>query len=260
MMRRLSIIAIGLILFGSNAFSRGSGGDDADQILPTAKGRTGPVGLQLTLLQSKIKIGENLFVKTSLTNFSKDPMPVADWIYRGSRNLGDVWSDDICNTRYPAIEVRDSKGHRVKPDPYHDLSGSDSPFTQTVGTPRPDTRLKTWKSEGLRDVQISERLQKEENAREDADRDAKYPGIVLKHGQSVDSVSWCSGRKKENTAMAITCPGNGFVELAAYNFKLPGRYRVRAVRDSRPSKEFQKWTDQWDIRAATDWIYFEVVR
>ena len=253
------ILIIGLCPIPSIAATNGQ--QVRKQLPPTATGRTGPVGLKLTLLRDRIKVGESLFVKMTLTNFSNDPLPVADWIYRGSDRLDEAWVDVICDSEHPAIEVRDSKGNRLKPFPYFNSSGSDSPLAQTVGQPQPDARLKQWKSEGLSDAQINERFQDETVKEEDANRDKKYPGIILKHGQSVETASWCSGRVAGKSPTTITCPGDGFVELAIYTFERPGRYRIRSVRDFRPGTKLQReLADQWDVRTATNWITFEVTR
>ncbi len=259
-MRRLTILALGLLLLAPNSFA--GGGEGAEQSLPTAKGRTGPVGLQLTLLRNKIKVGERLFVKTTLINYANEPMPVIDWIYRGSRNIGEEWSKNSCFTMNPVIEIRDPKGHRLKPVPYADLSGGGSPFIQGVSPvdAKTERHIKDLESQGLPDAQINARLAKEEGDREEAKRDEKYPVIKLKHGQSVESVSWCSPGLKNDTPTAAACPGAGFVQLPIYEFDRPGLYRVRATRDHRLAKEDRRWATPWNVSVATGWITFEVIR
>jgi len=225
----------------------------------SAEGRNGPVGLELTLFKTRLKVGERLFVKTTLRNFSKEPMLATDWIYRGADNLGDEWDKQLNSESGSTIEVQDSRGRRVKPK-FFDVGVRYNDYEQSV-KPLEGADLdlyNVWIASGLTPKQAADRLT--EQWRWDAERkyDAKHPVVRLKQGQSVSSLSWCAERDPKLSPLAVTCPGKGFVELPFFPFVRPGRYRIRAVYNHAPTKEYLKWADEWSVRVATDWVAFEV--
>lgn len=226
-------------------------------------GRAGPVGLELKLLKSKLKVGERLFVKTTLKNFSKNQMLVNDWIYRGADNLGEEWSKQLNSESGSTIEIQDMRGRRVMPG-FFDVGVryNDNPFEQT--SRKLDSEelklLKAWETSGLTPRQAADRLT--EKLRMDAARkyEEKYPLVRLRSGQSVTSLSWCAEREPQRSPLAVTCPGGGFVELPFFQFDRPGRYRIRAVYNYAPTKDTKQWADEWSVRNTTAWTSFEVVK
>lgn len=229
----------------------------------SAPGRTGPVGLELTLLKTKLKVGERLFVKTVLKNFSKDQMLVTDWIYRGADNLGDEWSKQLNSESGSAIEIQDSRGRRVKPR-FFDVGVryNDNPFEQTTGTLNAEELklLKDWEAAGLTPQQAADRLTEKLRLNAEKRYDAKHPVVKLKQGESVTSLSWCAEREPERSPLAVTCPGYGFVELPFFRFDQPGRYRIRAVYNHSAPKDLQQWATPWSVRVVTAWTTFEVLK
>lgn len=225
----------------------------------SAEGRTGPVGLELTLLKTKLKVGERLFVKSTLRNFSKEEMIVIDWIYRGADNLGDEWDKQLNSESGSTIEIEDSRGRRVKPR-FFDVGIRYNDFEQTV-KPLEGEDLKLlegWVKSGLTREQAVGRLNKKYSWDAERRYDAKYPVVRLKQGESVTTRSWCAEREPERSPLAVTCPGGGFVELPFFPFDRPGRYRIRAVYNSAPTRKSKQWADEWSVRVETAWISFEV--
>lgn len=229
----------------------------------SATGRTGPVGLELTLLKTKLKVGERLFVKTTLRNFSKEEMFIVDWIYRGADNLGEEWDKKLNSESRSTIEIRDSRGRRVKPRLFYVGGGHHDNFLEQTVKPFEGEDLElynVWIASGLTPHQASDRLNKKWLWDAERRYSAKHPVVKLKQGESATSLSWCADREPERSPLAVTCPGNGYVELPFFPFKRPGRYRIRAVYDYSPTKDFLKWADDWNVRVETDWITFEVVK
>lgn len=229
----------------------------------SAEGRTGPVGLELALLKTKIKVGERLFVKMTLKNFLKDPMHVSEWIFRGADNLGDEWSKQLDSEVGSTLEIQDSRGRLVKSEFFDvGIRSNDNPLDQTSKPVEgKDLELyKGWIASGLTPQQASDRL----TAKwlRDAERryDAKHPWVTLKQGQSVTSVSWCAEREPERSPLTVTCPGGGFVELPFFPFDRPGRYRIRAVYNHSAPKDLQQWATPWSVRVETAWTVFEVLK
>jgi hypothetical protein len=245
-----------LIALGSAALAGGP--NAAVKAAKTAHGRNGAVELELALLRDKIKIGDSLFVRTHLKNRSKRPMRVVEWVFRGSSDLGREWSNN-CDVRVGAfVEIQDSQGHTIKPGIY--ISQYDvSPIGMETSTPDAETLklVEDLKSKGRSDSQINEQLREKAVLRERKDRDAKYPSVMLKRGQSKASVQWCSGRPNAQ-GKTMSCPGDGYVELPFFTFERPGRYRIRAVWDYRPPDAARDSADEWSVLAATEWAPFEV--
>jgi len=232
-------------------------------LLPSAHaatGRTGPVGLELNVLKTKLKVGEPLFVKTTIKNYSKDWMPVVDWIYRGANNLGEEWFNHLITEVGTTLEVEDSRGRRVKPVLVYLGEDINSPFDKIITSASAEEKklLRGWEAEGLTSQQAIDRLNEKFRMDEKKQRDARYPSIRLEQGQSATSVSWCAARDPKPEPLAVTCPGGGFVEMPFFEFDRPGRYRIRAVDNSVTPKDLMKWTTPWSVRVATNWIDFEV--
>jgi hypothetical protein len=243
------ILLAGLLLLAPSAHS--------------ASGRTGPVGLELKLLKSKLKVGERLFVKTTLLNFSKskEEMIVIDWIYRGADNLGDAWDKQLNSEVGSTIEIQDSRGRRVNPEFFDvGIRHNDNPFEQTVKpTEGEDLKLyQGWVKSGLTPQQAADRLTKKHAWDAERRYSARHPVVRLKQGESAVSLSWCAEREPGNSPLAVTCPGGGFVELPFFPFDRPGRYRIRAVYNSAPTSKSKQWADEWSVRVETAWVAFEV--
>lgn len=222
-----------------------------------AAGRTGPVGLELSIHKSRIKFGEPLFVKTVLKNLSKKPLLVTEWVFRGSDDLGAEWSKNSGVKIQTYIEIVDPKGNALQLVLYGRRQHV-NPFEITVSTPdAEEARLLTaWKAKGLDDNEIDARYRKFALDRAAAKHDKKYPPIRLSPGGSIPSASWCSGTAFQDEPAETTCPGNGYVELPFFAFERPGVYRIRAARDFRLGKDLRKYEDEWCVKVATKWIAF----
>lgn len=227
----------------------------------SAEGRTGPVGLELVLLKSKLKVGERLFVKTTLRNYATGQMVVTDWIYRGADNLGDEWDKQLNSQSGSTIEIQDSRGRRVKPGFFDvGIRYHDNPFEQTsrVLDAAELKLIKDWEATGLTPKQAADRLTEKLRRDEERRYDAKHPAVRLKQGESATTLSWCAEHEPERSPLAVTCPGDGFVELPFFPFERPGRYRIRAVYNHASTKEYAKWATPWSVRVETNWVTFEV--
>jgi hypothetical protein len=256
------------VLLALTLLATGAAPESAPQATPeaprTAKAAKAGVGLEFSLLKNHVRMGDPLFVKLRLTNRSKHKLSVFAWIFRGSDNIPKEWTEGSAFHTAPYIEVRAPDGEILHPlDDVYDVS----PGEERLGPVIQDSRISSWTAAGISQEEINRRLEAEDTAVAAARREKKYPPIELLTGQSATTASWCAERSL-NLSGTILCPGNGFVELN-FAFDKPGRYRARIVYDQRIPKGLREEEarhglhipdDEWQIRVATEWIDFQVLK
>lgn len=227
----------------------------------SVKARKGPIEIRLDVLKTHIKEGEPVYVRIALANHSKHDLEIADWIYRGNDNLKKVWRSHPSYGTY--IEASPANGKDWLRIGYQH-HGNDSPIGMTWGkAEQPDPRIAEWKKNGISDREIDQRLQDEEEERQDAIQQKKYPPVILKPEKTALTVALCTGDGQPIPTnpgdSAISCPrDSNYVEIP-FIFPGPGKYKLRAVYNHiLPYKLKNAHRTEWDLKTSTPWIFIEV--
>ncbi len=239
------------------------------------KGAKGPVQIMLQLHKTTVKVGKSLWYKLELKNIGKEKILVHDRFYK------DPWViHENCRAKrgiYLEILKPDGKPLRVRGgggrEQYDWAPEPGGTLHLTVEESKElDVLQSQWKQRGMTAQELSiatsrwgAALVDKKNMAEDSDPAKK---LWLKPGASTTTFAWVNRNPNFDAHAGEEAQAGDYAQLWSYRFRVPGKYRVRAVYDHSFSESYKRElvkdkiklrSQEWWVKATTPFVEFEVL-
>jgi hypothetical protein len=250
--------------------ARASAGAEAQ-----VKGAKGPVQITLKLHKTTVKVGKSLWYKLELKNIGKEKILVHDRLYK------DPWViHENCRSRRGIyIEILKPNGKPLKvrwgggSEQYDWAPKPGGTLHLTVEESKElDDLQSQWKQSGMTAQEQSiatsrwgAALVNKKNMAEDGDDTKK---LWLKPGASTATFAWANRDPDLDANYGEEAQVGDYTQLWSYRFRVPGKYRIRAVYDHVFSESYKKEllgkkikvdSAEWWVKATTPFVEFEVL-
>lgn len=238
-------------------------------------GSKGPVQITLQLHKTTVKVGKSLWYKLELKNIGKKKILVHDRFYK------DPWVlHENCRSKrgvYLEILKPNGKPLRVRwgggSEQYDWAPKPGGTLHMTVEESKElDDLQSQWKLSGMTAQEQSiatsrwgAALIDKKNMAEDGDDTKK---LWLKPGASTTTFAWANRDPDLDAHVGEEAQIEDYTQLWSYRFRVPGKYRIRAVYDHVYSKTYSKELEEyrvkvkpaaWWVKATTPFVEFEVL-
>lgn len=239
------------------------------------KAAKGPVQITLQLHKTTVKIGKSLWYKLELKNIGKEKILVQDRFYKNPW----VLHENNRHKRRMHLEIQkpDGKPLRVRggggSEQYDWAPKPGGTMKLTVAESKELEDLQSqWKERGMTAQELSiatgrwgAALIHKKNREEDGDP-AKQ--LWLNPGASTSTFSWANRDPDLDAHSGDEVQIEDYTQLWSYRFRVPGKYRIRAVYDYAFSKSYSEELEalrvkvepaSWWVKTRTPFIEIEVV-
>lgn len=238
-------------------------------------GAKGPVQITLQLHKTTVKVGNSLWYKLELKNIGKKKMLVHDRFYK------DPWvlHENSRHRRGVYLEVLKPNGKPLRvrwgggSEQYDWAPKPGGTLHMTVEESKElDDLQSQWKLSGMTAQELSiatsrwgAALIDKKNMAEDSDPAKK---LWLKPGASTTTFAWVNRDPDLDARAGEEAQIEDYAQLWSYRFRVPGKYRIRAVYDHVFPESYKKellkkkiklQSQEWWVKATTPFMEFEVL-